>query len=630
MRGQSLKTLHEMKECIALANIPWNEQGCDFDVQLSVRGCERLNKRPQLDPDCSLVFEKIVQGGEVNDVLCMLVEHIEQNLPGYKCAILLLDEARSHMGLAAAPNLSADFHAEVDCKKGSFIAVDAMEYWADYKALSVRHGMKVCRSETIFDSGKRKLGMLVLHCRSCANCAEIDANFLRQACSLAAIAIERKHSEDLIRHQASFDALTDLPNRRMFVDRLRTEILRAGSKDRTVTLLFIDLDHFKKVNDSLGHVVGDELLIVAAARIRHRVGDSVLVARLGGDEFVVLIPDVEDVSHPARLAQDIAEAMAVPFQLLGHVAYVSASIGIASYPSDADGPDSLVKCADQAMYAAKETGRNGFQFYSAELAEIASERLELEHDLRYAIRRGELELNYQPKALLGDGALIGSEALMRWRHPVRGVVMPDKFVRIAEECGLIMELGDWVLHQACKQAGAWNGNGRPLHKVAINLSPRQFQDAHLYEHICAILEEHACLPEWIELEITESLLLQERIDILNTLNSFYRRGISIAIDDFGTGYSALSYLVRFPINTLKIDRLFTQHVTENGYHAEVIKAILSIASSLNLQVVAEGVETEEQARALHGYGCHVAQGYLFGKPMPKENIEDAMITDYAE
>lgn len=585
-----------------------------------------LKAQQRADSDRVLVFERIVQGGDLPVVLEMVANHVERMVRSYRCVILLQDDASECLQLAAAPGMPDDFRQSVLEYATPFDESNGKAYWRGFGEMAKHCGMSIARHERIFDSNHNLLGQLVLYYEQGSMAASIDMDLVRQACSLVAIAVERKRNEELIRHQASYDALTDLPNRRMFVDRLRAEVARAERDESNVALLFIDLDRFKGVNDTLGHEVGDQLLVTAALRIRQCVRASDLVARLGGDEFVVLIPEVEDVAHLGRLAHGITEVLSEPFELGAHMAYVSASVGIASYPADAGTPDKLVSCADQAMYAAKENGRNGFHFYSAELSASASERLQIEVDLRQGLRRNELELYYQPKMDLADGTLVGAEALLRWNHPERGLVMPDKFIRVAEDCGLIVEMGEWVLREACRTAAEWNTAGRAVRKLAINLSARQFQVPHLFEQVSLILEECACRPEWIELEITESLLLEEGGAVLETLRRFRHLGISIAIDDFGTGYSALSYLARFPINTLKIDRSFTRYVTNDGYHAEVVRAILSIANSLGQQVVAEGVESAEQAACLRMLGCPLGQGYLYGKPMPGGDFEKRFLS----
>jgi diguanylate cyclase (GGDEF)-like protein/PAS domain S-box-containing protein len=432
---------------------------------------------------------------------------------------------------------------------------------------------------------------------------------------------ERVAYKQKIHQMAFFDSLTSLPNRALFNDRLRRMLMDASRNQQIAGVMLLDLDRFKAVNDTLGHPAGDELLREAAARLAGCVRANDTVARLGGDEFAILLPEIRSVDNMGKVANKILAAFTKPFLLEGREVFVSTSIGIAVYPNDSGDADDLVKQADSAMYLAKRSGRNNFRYYSEDLTASASERLTLESELRRALERNELELHYQPKILLADGTVTGSEALLRWNHPVRGLVSPDQFISIAEDSGLIVEIGEWVLREACRTAYEWNGIDKPFHKMAINLSARQFQSGDLVKTIGNILHETGCFPEWIELEITESLLLDEQGDVLQVLEAFRSVGISIAIDDFGKGYSALSYLARFPINTLKIDRSFISAITAGGYQAELVKAIISIAHSLGQSVVAEGVETDEQAAYLHANGCQVAQGYLFSMPLSKPEFE---------
>jgi diguanylate cyclase (GGDEF)-like protein/PAS domain S-box-containing protein len=419
-------------------------------------------------------------------------------------------------------------------------------------------------------------------------------------------------------HQMAFyDSLTSLPNRALFNDRLRQMITDASWHGQQAGVMLLDLDRFKAVNDTLGHPAGDELLREAAARLTYCVRGYDTVARLGGDEFAILLTEIRSADDLGRVANKIVETFKEPFLLEGKEVFVTTSIGIAVYPADSENSDDLLKMADSAMYFAKRSGRNTFRFYSKDLSDLSNERLLLEGDLRRGFARGELELYYQPKVRLADGMLIGSEALLRWNHPKRGIVAPDKFISIAEESGLIIDIGAWVLRDACRVANGWNGHGKPLHKVAINLSARQFQSNDLVKTVRNALEDTHCYPEWIELEITESLLLDDGGEVLEALESFRAIGITIAIDDFGTGYSSLSYLARFPVDTLKIDRLFISRITEGGHYLELVKAIILIANSLKQNVVAEGVETVEQAAVLQKFGCDIAQGYLYSRPIPK-------------
>lgn len=424
-----------------------------------------------------------------------------------------------------------------------------------------------------------------------------------------------------IYQMAFYDTLTQLPNRALFNDRLRQMLSDSTCHKHLAGVMLLDLDRFKSVNDTLGHPAGDELLREAGMRLTYCVRGYDTVARLGGDEFAILLPEIRSGDDLGRIATKILASFNEAFLLEGRELFITCSIGISVFPADSQDVDDLLKQADSAMYFAKRSGRNNFRFYSSGMTASANERLMLEGDLRRGIVRGELSLHFQPKVRLTDEKVIGSEALLRWCHPVRGMIPPDKFIPIAEESGLIVEIGEWVLREACKVACEWNADG-DRHKLAINLSARQFQSNDLLKTVKKVLAETGCHPEWIELEITESLLFDEDGEVLPTLCAFREMGISIAIDDFGTGYSSLSYLAKFPIDTLKIDRSFTSRITDQGHHAELVKAIISIAKCLNQQVVAEGAETAEEVALLKSYGCHLVQGYFYGKPMPKSAFEE--------
>ena len=424
-----------------------------------------------------------------------------------------------------------------------------------------------------------------------------------------------------IHRLAFYDTLTNLPNRALLAERMSQAISDASQHGYRFALMLLDLDRFKDVNDMIGHGKGDLLLRDAAERLQQSVRSCGMVARLGGDEFAVLLPQLGESDDLAAMAGKIVKVLEQPFQVFGRELFISASIGIALYPGDSTDIDVLFRYADSAMYYAKKQGRNNFQFYARELTARSGERIALEAALRHAQNNDELELYYQPQVDLATGSLIGAEALLRWNRPDGSVVTPDKFIPVAEDSGLIVGIGEWVLLTACKAAVQWNiGRSIPI-KIAVNLSTRQFLQNDLFASVRRILQETQCKPEWLKLEITESLLLDDSSEILELLNAFDAMGLALSIDDFGTGYSALSYLNRFPVSQIKIDQSFVRDIPGDQDKAELVKAMIFIAQALHLELVAEGVETREQADYLNKHGCLSAQGYLFGRPMPHTEFE---------
>ena len=436
---------------------------------------------------------------------------------------------------------------------------------------------------------------------------------------------ERKASEQRIHRLAYYDALTHLPNRSLFQDRLHSALQQAERQQAWVVLMFLDLDRFKPINDSLGHAAGDRMLQEMATRLLACVSDDDTVARMGGDEFTLLLQPSPTrqiaLNRAVNVAEQILNSLVTPFVLEGREFFVTASIGIALSPQDGNELSQLMKNADTAMYHAKERGKNNFQFYQADMNATALERLELESDLRHALEQQEFTLYYQPQ-FSGDGKrLTGAEALLRWRHPRRGLVPPVEFIPVLEELGLVVEVGDWVLTEACRQLKAWHLAKVRVPKVSVNISARQFADGQLGNRIASILKETGLPPACLELELTESILMREVDQAMQILAGLKRLGLSIAIDDFGTGYSSLNYLKQFPIDILKIDRTFVDGLPSGEQDAQIARAIIAMAHSLNLAVIAEGVETHEQLEFLREHGCDEVQGYLFGRPMPASRFE---------
>jgi len=427
--------------------------------------------------------------------------------------------------------------------------------------------------------------------------------------------IERKRYQEQLEHQANYDVLTGLPNRNLLQDRLKRAVF-AQRDARPIAVVFIDLDHFKFINDSLGHTQGDKLLAIIAERLASIVREGDTVARLGGDEFVLVLNDQNKEDVIFRAMQRVLNKVSEPMTIDGQELYITCSAGVSLYPADAPDVETLLKNADVAMYRAKEHGRNNFQFYTPEMNDLANERLALEHSLRRALERNELLLHYQPKVNLETGMIVGAEALLRWQHPEWGLIAPERFIPIAEETGLIVQIGAWVIRTACNQARLWQDAGLPPVVMSVNLSARQFRQESFVKVVTQILHETGLKPEQLEMELTESMLMHNANAAISILAGLKSIGVRLSLDDFGTGYSSLSYLSRLPIDTLKIDRSFVQHIgdqdeCDNGILAQ---AIISLGHSLNLTVIAEGVETGEQLQFLKAHQCDEVQGFYFCKP----------------
>ena len=426
----------------------------------------------------------------------------------------------------------------------------------------------------------------------------------------------RKRDEEMIRHLAYFDALTGLPNRMLFNDRLAQALAHSRRRGaRGLAIMFLDLDRFKTINDTLGHGAGDDLLRTAAARVTSALREEDTVARLGGDEFLFLLPELDDVEDAARVARKVLAELAEPFAIQGHELHVTGSLGITMFPFDAADAEGLIRNADTALYRAKEQGGNRYQLYSPAMNAIAFKRLVLENSLRHAIERDELTLHYQPFVSLKDGTFVGVEALIRWMHPELGLVSPEEFIPLAEETGLIVQLTHWVLHTACSQMKTWQDAGIELQTMSVNVSARRFSTSDLPRTVSAALAATGLDGRFLCLELTESVMMENAEETIATLEELKKLGVRISIDDFGTGYSSLSYLKRLPIDTLKIDQSFVRNIPADTDDAAIAMLIISMAHSLKLSVVAEGVETEEQMRSLQSQNCDVMQGYLVSRPL---------------
>jgi diguanylate cyclase (GGDEF)-like protein len=444
---------------------------------------------------------------------------------------------------------------------------------------------------------------------------------------------ERKRTEEQIRRLAYCDSLTGIPNRQAFLEMLERELHRSKLNNRKFAVLFMDLDGFKRINDTLGHNVGDHLLKIVSERLRETIRPSDTVsradpsapqannlARLGGDEFTILIPDLERVENALAVAHRVKEAMRRPFLIEGHEIFVTASIGISLFPEDGDDCDSLLKYADTAMYHAKNCGKNNAKLYSSSLTMQIMSHVKLEVGLRRALKNEELYLLYQPQIEVRSGEIVGVEALVRWRHPERGIISPTEFIPLAEETGLIVPIGEWVLRTACHQAKSWQRQTGRAIRISVNLSAKQFKDDNLAQIVLSALHDTGLDPKLLELELTEGTLMDNARATMTTLEQLRTIGVYLSIDDFGTGYSSMNYLKRFHVRALKIDKSFICGLPQDSENAAITRAIIAMAHGLKMVVVAEGVETDEQLVLLEEYGCDLVQGFYLGHPSPAESI----------
>jgi diguanylate cyclase (GGDEF)-like protein len=452
-----------------------------------------------------------------------------------------------------------------------------------------------------------------------------DVDFLQAMANALANAIERRRTEEQTQHEALHDPLTGLPNRNLFLDRLQHALSVAARREGSIAVLFLDLDQFKLVNDSLGHAAGDELLASVAPRIEQALRPGDTVARFGGDEFAVLAEDIDNERGAIRVAERIAEALSRPFILRDREHFVSASVGI-SLGSGSEVPEALIRDADSALYRAKERGRGGYEIFDEVMLSRVIEHMQTENDLRRAIQRHELELYYQPVVRLQNGAVVSMEALLRWNHPERGVIGPLSFIPVAEESRLIVPIGRWVIEQACRQVGAWqqlHPDDAPI-GVAVNLSARQLADPNLISHIEGSIKASRIEPSTLWLELTETTLLDDTDFVERSLRDLKGLGVHLILDDFGTGFSSLGYLKRLPLSMIKLDRTFVEQIAESPHDAAIVRAVTQMSDAIGIGVVAEGVETEEQVKAARDLGCGYAQGFHFAVPVPASEVESLL------
>ena len=447
-----------------------------------------------------------------------------------------------------------------------------------------------------------------------------EVNFLQATSSVLSTALQRIDSEARLAYLAQFDPLTGLPNRALLADRFSQMIVQARRRGSPLAVLFIDLDQFKDVNDTLGHAGGDALLQQVALRLQGAVRTGDTVARISGDEFAIVLTDLVRPEDAALVAQKIIDGLGTPLDVDGREVFVTASVGIAAFPTDGVEAETLIGAADAAMYRAKQSGRNAYQFFTAEINQRSRARVQLGTELRRALEREEFVLFYQPRYQIASRQPSGAEALLRWKHPERGMVEPGEFIPVLEETGLIVAVGEWALRRACDDLKAWQTTAFKVGPISVNLSARLFRQPDLHERLKRLVSASGLDPKLIEFEITESQLMQDPQHGIQVMRALCDAGMSIAIDDFGTGYSSLAYLTQFPVSAIKIDRSFVRDMSRDRNDATIVRTIIEMGHNLGFTVIAEGVETEEQATLLQRLGCEQAQGYLFGYPMPAEEF----------
>ncbi|HYE34207.1 sensor domain-containing phosphodiesterase [Methylocaldum sp.] len=586
------------------------------------------------------VLELIANGAPLERTLATLARTIEQQDDKILCSVLLLDKDGIHLRHGAAPSLPDDYSRQIDgiaigpsvgsCGTAVFnrqtvivsdIRTDPR--WTAFRDLAEQYGLRACWSTPIFDSRQRVIGTFAIYYREPHPPIDKHSRLIEMAIHTAAIAIERSRVEDRIQRLAFYDALTGLPNRALFKDRAAQALALSARDKQETALLFLDLDRFKTVNDSLGHHVGDRLLQGIAGRLRSCLRDTDTVSRLGGDEFVVLLPET-GTDTAAQTAERILGVVAQPYVIEDYRLIITPSIGISLYPQDGSDVETLVKHADTAMYHAKEQGRNTYQFFTGEMNSTVLERLTIESGLRQALERGEFLLEYQPQYDVRTHQLVGVEALIRWQHPEWGRVAPGRFIPIAEDSGLIVPIGEWVIREACRQNMYLQSLGFPKVPVAVNIASPQF--LHRFEELVErILAETGMEPHYLELELTEGIVMQGEGSIQRRLHKLKELGVKLAIDDFGTGYSSLSYLKRFPIDKLKIDQSFVRDIIDDQDDLAITRAVISLGHSLRLTVIAEGVETEQQLAFLREEGCDQAQGFFFSRPLSAKALAELFL-----
>lgn len=588
----------------------------------SFRDVTAQRQAEQLIRQQSTILEMVAQNLNLNHVLSHVASLVESHIPNSFCCVLRLNGEQLAVGGATSTALDALLLGIDSLRLGAGLTVAEEDpvhaaTWQPYRTLALQHGFLVAGFTYVRSAAGEPLGVIIVHYQQGHTPSSVLTTVLGSASKLTALAVEHAALADRLSYQAQYDALTGLPNRALFQDRLRQAIDAARNNNQIVAVLFMDLDGFKRVNDTLGHRVGDKLLKDVAARFHSGMRGTDTLARHGGDEFMAVITGIRHAADAMHVAQFMLTALDKPFIVRPHEIHLTASIGISLYPNDGEEEEQLLLYADAAMYKAKAAGHNSFECFTPELHAQLVDRIDLEDNLFHAISRGELALKFQPMHQM-DQSVMGFEALLRWAHPTRGMIAPDRFIPIAEESGLIVPIGRWVLEESCRQCAKWRAGGYSQMRVSVNVSATQFEHPGWTKMVAEALAKAGLAPDGLELELTEHLVMRHPAQSIRCINTLKEMGVSIAIDDFGTGYSSLAYLQQLPINTLKIDRSFISGMKSNSPDASciaIVEAIVKLGAGLGMQVMAEGVETKTQLTILQRIGCHAVQGYYYARPM---------------
>lgn len=603
---------------------------------------QQLSQSDNLNKLRNNILELIASSAPLTQILPAIINDIEKEHPKMLCSILLIDNTGKHLLLGAAPSLPDFYNQAIDgveigqgkgsCGTAAFTKetvivsdISTHPYWTPWAELAKKAQLGACWSEPIIDSKSELIGTFAIYHRKQSTPNKADFALIEQLSNLVRIAVERDSADKTIWHQANFDNLTQLPNRNLLKEHLTLALQNAKRDKKQLTIAMLDIDNFKDINDSLGHSVGDELLIESAKRIKSCIRANDIVARLGGDEFIVVLLDTTTVNDIENIGQNLLATLEQPYIINDQSVHCTASIGIANYPNDAVDINSLLRNADQAMYNAKAQGRNNIHFFTENMRTDFLKRIEIVKDLRTAIKQQQFHMVYQPIFNLSNNKVIKAEALIRWQHPEKGLISPLDFIPIAESTGLIIEISEWIFNEVAQKVKYWREAYCQELMISINTSPVQYknQGQQITSWVNS-LKERNLSPKAIAIEITENLLMENQAEVVKVLEQIRQQGVALSIDDFGTGYCSFSYLKNYTIDYLKIDKSFVQNMSADTKDATLCEAIIVMASKLNIDVIAEGIETEQQKQFLIQAGCLYGQGYLLAKPMSDNNFEQLL------